>query len=532
MNPSLEVLIDVTRSFSELLDLDALVPVVIHKTREILGGDGSALLLLDETGRELYFPYTAEAAPEVDVRLAAVRVPVDRGIAGWVVRTGVAEIVHDASRDERWYPEVDRQTGMETRSLLTAPLRSRHGIVGVIQVRCSRVSAFTDGDLGLLDALAQSIAVAIDNARLYRQVKTSEEGLRQQVALLNREVARSSRFSDIVGASPAMQRVFRLVEGAITAPVTVLLRGETGSGKELIARAIHYNSARADKPFVAVNCGALSEELLQSELFGHRRGAFTGALEDRKGFFEVASGGTIFLDEVGEMTPSMQVKLLRVLQNGEVVPVGETAPRRVDVRVISATNADLEQGIAEGRFRQDLYYRLNTFPIAIPALRQRVEDIDLLAAHFLRRTTENFGKPVAGLRPTALAALRAYSWPGNVRELQNEIERAVVMVAPQGWITPAELSAQITAGEAAVPGAAPAVASPADDASPPPDRADGAAARWIPEVGPLREARAAFESRYLGLVLDQTRGNVSAAARILGLSRGSLHDKLKAYGIR
>jgi transcriptional regulator with GAF, ATPase, and Fis domain len=534
MRHSLDLLYEVSRSFHELLELHELVPLVIRRTKELLHADGSALLLLDPDTQELFFPYTAEAAPEVDRRLASLRLPVSRGIAGWVVRHGVPQLVADASKDDRWYPDVDKHTGMETRALLSAPLRTRHGIAGVVQVRSQRVGAFTDDDLAFLDALARNIAVAIDNARLYGETKTAEQGLRQQVAMLHREVARSSRFTDIVGSSPDMQKVFRLIEGAVTAPVAVLLRGETGTGKELIARAIHFNGPRRDKPFVAVNCAALSEQLLESELFGHRRGAFTGAREDRKGFFEVASGGTIFLDEVGEMTPAMQVKLLRVLQNGEIVPVGETAPRYVDIRVISATNSDLERDIAAGTFRQDLYYRVNTFPIAVPPLRNRRDDIPLLAGHFLKSTTERFGKPVRGLHRTALQALMTYAWPGNVRELQNEIERAVVLTAPDSFITVAELSAHIalciTAPQAV--GAASRDQTPESSGSaamPPPAVP---APDWLPAQGSLREARAEFEARYIAEVLHRHKGNISAAARVLGLSRGGLRSKVKEYGIR
>jgi Nif-specific regulatory protein len=537
MNQSIEFLMEVSRSFNELLDLDELLPLVIRRSKDLLNADGSAVLLVDTDSQELYFPYTAEADPEVDRRLAGLRIPLDRGIAGCVVRSGTAELVADAPRDERWNPDVDRQTGMETRSLLTAPLHARRGVIGVVQVRSSRVDAFGAADLKLLETLAKHIAVAIDNARQYREVKIAEQGLREQVAILHREMARSSRFADIVGASDSMQRVFRLVEAAITAPVTVLLRGETGTGKELIARAIHFNSARAAKPFVAINCAALSDELLESELFGHRRGAFTGALEDRRGFFEAANGGTIFLDEVGEMKPAMQVKLLRVLQNAEVIPVGESTPRRVDVRVISATNSELDRDVAEGRFRSDLYYRLSTFPIAVPPLRARSEDIPVLADHLLRRTMERFGKTVAGIHRHAMELMVAYDWPGNVRQLQNEIERAVVLTPAGEWITPNELSAELVtpraqdssavAGEKPAHHPEPAIAA-GEDAPP----SLQSAPPWLPPAGPLRAARAAFESHYLAEVLRQQGGNISAAARVLSLSRGALRDKLKEYGIR
>jgi Nif-specific regulatory protein len=527
MSRFLQVLYELSRSFTELLDLDELIPAVIRKTKESLRADGSAVLLVDPATGELFFPYTAEAGPAVDRSLAGLRLPGHRGIAGSVLASGRAELVEDASKDARWFAAADQQTGVETRALLTAPLRTRRGIIGVIQVRSGRAGAFSTEDLEFLDSLARNIAIAIDNARLYHAVKTSEAGLRHQVALLHREVARSSRFSDIIGCAPAMERVFRLIEGAITAPVPVLLQGETGTGKELIARAIHYNGPRADKPFVAVNCAALSGDLLESELFGHRRGAFTGAIHDRKGFFEVADGGSILLDEVGDMSPAMQVKLLRTLQDGEIIPVGETAPRRVDVRLISATNSDLEGAIVQGRFRQDLYYRLSTFPIPVPPLRERREDIPLLAAHFLKAIGERFGKSVAGLSRAAMDAFVAYSWPGNVRELQNELQRAVVLVTAGEEITPAELSAHVCSrsnGAAVTAGPPAAQMAVALTAAPVADPAATAT--------PLRQARAAFEAQYIEAVLRQQRGNVSATARVLGVSRGVLRDKLKEYGLR
>jgi len=517
----LELLYEVSRSFAQVIELEHLVPLVIRKTKELLGAEGGAVLLLDEDARELFFPFTAEASPEVDQRLAGIRVPVASGIAGWVVRHGVSELIADATQDERWYPEVDQQTGMRTRSLLTAPLRTQRGIIGVIQLRSSSVGAFSNEGLQLLDALAQGIAVAIDNARLYQKVKESEVRLRDRVAILQREVARSSRFAEIVGGSEAMQQVLRLVESAITAPVAVLLQGETGTGKELIARAIHFNGPRQSEPFVAVNCGALGESLLESELFGHRRGAFTGAVEDRKGLFEVANGGTVFLDEVGEMTPAMQVRLLRVLQSGEILPVGERFPRFVDVRVISATNRDLADDLEQGRFRQDLYYRLSTFPITIPPLRERREDIPLLAAHFLERISKRFDKTIAGLSTAALEALAHYSWPGNVRQLQNELERAVVLT-PSGELIDSPVLSPFLATPAVEP-SPPQVAEPqpepqaADD-----DSGDGES---------LQRARAAFEARHIATVLHRHGGNVSLAARKLGLSRSMLYNKIREYKI-
>ena len=504
----LSLLYDVSRAFSELTALEELIPAVIAKTNELLKAEGTAILLLDEERNELYFPYAADVTPDVERRLAAVRFPADQGIAGWVVQHGVAQLVPDVARDKRWYPQVDRESGMTTTSLLCAPLRTRRSTCGVIELRNHVGDEFTTADLHFLEALASIIAVAIENARFYENLKESEARLREEVVVLNREIASHSRFADIVGASPAMAQVFRLMESAISNPITVLLQGETGTGKELIARAIHYNGSRRQRPFVTVNCGALPETLLESELFGHKRGAFTGAVIDRKGLFEVADGGTIFLDEVGEMTPAMQIKLLRVLQNGEILPVGETTPRFVDVRVISATNRDLELETKQGRFRHDLYYRLCIFPISLPPLHAHKEDIPLLATHFLAQVSERFSKPVAGFSPDVLERFAAYDWPGNVRELQNEIERAVVLVGPGELIQNEQLSARLTTGKKS-PRLSP----------------------WT-EPASLKCARDLFEEEYIAEVLQQNGGNASQAAKVLSISRVMLQKKIKTYGLR
>jgi Nif-specific regulatory protein len=503
----LSLLFEVSRSFNELIELGQLIPRVIARTRELLNAESSAILLLDEDAQELFIPYSADVGPEVERRLATVRFPADRGIAGWVLQTGVAQVIPDVSTDERWYANVDKQSGMVTHSLLCAPLRARRGTLGVVELRNKLAGAFTTEDLEFLNALAGSIAVAIENARLFETVKQSEARLREEVGVLHRELVSRSRFPHIVGTSAVMQKVFHLMESAITSPVTVLLQGETGTGKELIARAIHYNGPQKDRPFVAVNCGALSETLLASELFGHKRGAFTGAVRDKKGLFEVADGGTIFLDEVGETTPAMQVKLLRVLQNGEILPVGDTAPRFVHVRVISATNRDLEADMVRGKFREDLFYRLNAFPIKVPALRERKEDIPLLVAHLLQQTTQKFNKTVRGFSEAAMACLSDYGWPGNVRALENEIERAVALVAPGEVVQPEHLSEKLaTRKPARVP--------------------VGAAATS------LRRARDLFEQEYIAEMLRQHNGNASQAAKVLAISRVMLQKKIKRYGLR
>ncbi len=503
----LSLLYQVSRSFSELIQLDQLISRIIGKTKELLNAESCAILLLDEERQELYFPYSADIAPEVERRFSTVRFPADRGIAGWVLQHGVSQLVPDVALDDRWYSNVDKQSGVVTQSLLCAPLRTQRGTLGVIELRNKIEGPFVEEDLNFLEALAGNIAVAIENARLYQRLKESEAKLRDEVVILQREMVHRNRFLEVVGSSSAMQHVFRLMESAITWPVTVLVSGETGTGKELIARAIHYNGMRRDRPFVAVNCGALSETLLESELFGHKRGAFTGAVADRKGYFEVADGGTIFLDEIAETTPAMQVKLLRVLQSGEILPVGETTPRFVDVRIISATNRDLEQETTQERFRRDLYYRLSTFPITVPPLRARKDDIPLLAAHILKRTAEKFQRSAPRLSPAALHALAHYQWPGNVRELENEIERAVALVGTGGVIRPDHLSDRLSTKRSVR-------ASPGTH---------GAS---------LKRARQLFEAEYIGQALRQNNNNASRAAQVLSMSRVMLQKKIKAYGLR
>jgi two-component system, NtrC family, response regulator PilR len=251
--------------------------------------------------------------------------------------------------------------------------------------------------------------------------------LKKEAGILRRELRRLTGLDNIIGAGPKMRAIFDLIQTIAPQSSRVLITGESGTGKELVARAIHENSARAKAPFITINCGAFPETLLESELFGYVKGAFTGANENRSGLFQAADGGTLFMDEIGNMSPTMQVKLYRVLQEGKVRPIGSTEEQDVDVRVIAATNKDLEKEIAEGRFREDLYYRLSVIPVHLPALRERREDIPLLARHFLERFRNATGKKIEGIEPKAMERLEAYDWPGNVRELENTIERAVAL---------------------------------------------------------------------------------------------------------
>jgi two-component system response regulator HupR/HoxA len=295
---------------------------------------------------------------------------------------------------------------------------------------------------------AERWRLARENARLRDELELAYNALRREAAA-DRE--RPTSFDALIGAETGLRDAVTLARKVLDGDTTVLLLGETGTGKELFARLIHANGPRQAEPFVAQNCGALPESLLESELFGHARGAFTGAAGERKGLFEEADGGTIFLDEVGETSPAMQLRLLRVLQEGEIRPVGGAGTRRVDVRVIAATNADLEAEVSAGRFRRDLYYRLNVFPIALPPLRERAEDIPMLAESFLRQACRRARRVVPSIAPDTLSLLRAYPWPGNVRELENELERAVALAENGRPLQPAHLSERVAAAGAAPP---------------------------------------------------------------------------------
>jgi len=332
------------------------------------------------------------------------------------------------------------------------------------------------------------------------------ERLRRANQLLRREMERAVGERPIVAASPAMIEVLELLERAAEFKTTVLLTGESGTGKEVLARAIHAQSGRREEAFVGVNCGAIPENLLESELFGHARGSFTGADRARRGLFLEADGGTLFLDEIGELPPALQVKLLRVLQEEEVRPVGESKSRRVDVRVLAATARDLEADVAEGRFRQDLFYRLNVVRVRVPPLRERRDDVPLLVDHFLAHFREVLGRPVRGLSDEALDALVAYSWPGNVRELENVMERAMIL-ASGDCITLRELPANVL------------------------DETSGG----TPSAGgtdfSLRRARRAAEAEAIRRALAATDGNRTQAARLLEISHRALLYKLKEHGL-
>ena len=409
-----EALFRISQLFNSILDPDALFGQVLDEALRTMNAERGLLLLADEkTGR-----LEVRAARHIDG-------PVEKELGG-VSRTVLDEVV--AKREAKVFvdapgafPGAQSIIIGQVRSVAVAPLVSRERLVGAIYVdsRTDR-NVFNDEALAFLRPFANIAALAIENARLC-------SGLAAETGRLRSALGEWRQFPEIVGHSPAMQVVYEMMARVIPTDAPVLITGETGTGKELVARAIHYGGPRKEAAFVPVNCGAIPENLIESELFGHRKGSFTGAVTDKKGLFEAASGGTLFLDEVADLPLPLQPKLLRALQSGEVRRVGDTEAQHVDVRVMSATNRNLGRLAQEGKFREDLYYRLNVIPIELPPLRQRREDIPLLVSHFLTASATRQGKAVAGISQPALQRLVDFPWPGNIRQLENTIERAVVL---------------------------------------------------------------------------------------------------------
>jgi DNA-binding NtrC family response regulator len=356
--------------------------------------------------------------------------------------------------------------------------------------------------LGASDYLAKPFSP--DELKIHVERALEQRRLSREVARLREELEGRYQFGNLLGRTEGMRRVYELIASISDTDVNVLIQGETGTGKELVARAIHHNSSRRGKPFVKVDCAALTETLLESELFGHVRGSFTGATRDREGRFRMADGGTVFLDEIGNVPVAVQAKLLRVLQDSEFEPVGGDHPIQVNVRVIAATNQDLGRQIEKGAFRRDLFYRLNVVRVALPPLRDRRDDIPLLAQHFLETFRRKNGRPVEGFSPAALEMLRAYDWPGNVRELENLVERAVILCRGR----------MIEVGDLPV----------------------GEERQAVPAVGrlagrTLRELAAQAERQAILEALDRCQGDKEQAAAELQISRASLYSKIKKHGI-
>ena len=417
----LRLLLRLNNSFVSNLDLRALLRTVSASLRRVMVCD-SVIMFLPEEGRDQLRVYALDFPGSKGFLQQETLVSME-GLHGMVYRTGKPWAGNIAEA----HPKA-RLTAAEGISLVSiVPLLIRSRILGLLSLGRKQVLPFHPEDIEFLTQVASQVAIAVDNALEHRQVTESKDRLEEQRLYLQEEIRAEHNFEEIIGQSAVLKRALGQVETVAPTDSTVLILGETGTGKELVARAIHNLSARRDRTFVKVNCAAIPLGLLESELFGHEKGAFTGAITQRIGRFELAHHGTLFLDEVGDIPPELQPKLLRVLQEQEFERLGSTKTLRVDVRLVAATSRDLQQLAEENKFRSDLYYRLNVFPISVPPLRERPEDIQLLVRHFVEKYARRMNKRIESIPAAAMAALTRYPWPGNVRELQNIIERAVIV---------------------------------------------------------------------------------------------------------
>ena len=503
-------LLAVNNAIVTCLDRDALFTAIAGALEKVIPYDRAALILHDP-GKDTFQVMGVAVPASVPIFPLGTEWPRRGSRSGWILDHRRAILTVDL-REEHPFVEHAALIQDGILSAVSVPLTVKGRILGTLHVGSRLRGRYGEADLSLLSAIAEQVALALENLLAYEEIAALKARLEAENRYLQEEVCSEAAFGEIVGESAAIRRVLQDVRLVAGTDSTVLVTGETGTGKELVVRGIHGSSRRKDKILVKVNCAALPASVIESELFGHEKGAFTGALARRVGRFELANRGTLFLDEVGDLPLELQAKLLRVLQEGEFERVGGTQTIKVDVRVIAATNRDLLKAVAEERFRADLYYRLNVFPIVLPPLRQRPDDIPRLARHFAMLYASKMGRAIGALAPDVLQRLAAYPWPGNVRELQNVIERAVIL-SSRGRLELDELTGATPGG--ATPG--PAAATAAENAG-----------------GPARSLEAVERDHILS-VLERTGWRVSGqrgAAALLGLKRTTLEARMKKLGIQ
>jgi len=493
-----EKLLGVLQSIGSSLEVEVILQQIIEAALGLCDAQQGAIMLFDPASQEIAKTLIRQNQAEgelLDHYLNTL-------LSGWALdhkapqMTGDLTATFGAKQTTAKYQAIT--------SALSVPLEWRGEIIGVINLlSLDAEHRFGERELRLMKILAAQAAQFIVNAKLHEAVFAEADRLRQ-------EIRDKYQFHGIIGHSPKMQALFALLERVIPTEGRVLLEGESGTGKELIARVIHYGGPRKDRPFVAIDCGALPANLMESELFGYVKGAFTGAMRDKRGLFEEANGGTLFLDEIVNMPLEVQAKFLRAIQEGEIRPVGSTHVKKVDVRIIAAASMNLRAQVEAGKFRQDLFYRLNVVNVTLPALRERKEDIAMLANHFLKRLGEKHHRAVKGLKPETVAYLENYSWPGNVRELENVVERMIILAEPKAELIASELL-------------------PLDIR---PHVIEGAEVEQAKPSTGVKTMKDAYEKMILLEALVKHAWNQSAAARELEIDEKSVRYKMQKFGMK
>ncbi|MBC8457191.1 MAG: sigma 54-interacting transcriptional regulator [Deltaproteobacteria bacterium] len=492
----LSILLDISQKVNSSLDLDEILDYALERLAEIVHAEASSIWLIDEPNQQLY---VASATGQKSQLIKEVWMEMEEGIVGQVLKTGHPRLIPDVRKDPAHAKDIARKVDFEARTMLCVPMRSKDKVIGVIQMLNKANNELFDSKDELdISLFANLTGVAVENAQLYSSSQEENVHLRREL-----RTRRTLGFEDILGKSRKVQELKEIARRVAETDSNLLLLGESGTGKGMLAQAIHHASPRAQEPFMHVNCGAIPESLLESELFGHERGAFTGAIKTKEGRFELADGGTLFLDEVGDTPLILQVKLLQVLETKRFERVGGTRTLQADVRIIAATNQNLKQKIDEGQFREDLYYRLNVITIPFPPLRERSEDIPLLAEFFLKKYNMETNRKVKGFSPEAMDILTSYNWPGNVRELENAIEYSVVLTN-HDIIEPNDLPVTVHTQDDAV-----------EDYN-----------------GSLEVALKGFKRKYITQILQQNNGSRTEAAKQLGIQRTYLSRLIKELDIK
>ncbi|MBN2034022.1 MAG: sigma-54-dependent Fis family transcriptional regulator [Deltaproteobacteria bacterium] len=487
---TIDQLKEISHWVSSVLDLDQLLELIIDRATKMMQAKASSLLLLDAKAKKLYFKV---AIGERRDEVRKYEINLGQGIAGIVAQKGEPLLIPDVTKDPRWYKEISETVGFQTRSIACVPMKMGNETIGVVEIIDKQDGSPIKGeDMKILTDFAELASLAISNARKINQVQRENRDLKEEL----------SRKYQIIGESPPLKKVISDALKVANAKTSTMILGESGTGKELLARLIHHVGPRKSKPLIILNCAALPESLLEAELFGYEKGAFTGALARKIGKFELADEGTLFLDEIAEMSQGMQAKLLGVLQEGVFYRVGGNTRITVDVRIICATNRDIPVEVAQGRFREDLFYRLNVVQILMPALRERKEDIPLLVEYFLEIFKQERGCMDLFISNEAMQRIMEYNWPGNVRELKNAIERAVVMgngkqLLPEDLLIPREKTVTSTF-EAGIT---------------------------------LKEAEDRFKKEFITTNLKHHQGNRSKAAKTMGIQRTYLSRLISKYGL-